>query len=93
VPADFLANDFAAIARAMQRERVPAPKVLLHFWELLTPLTSEHESVEDAVLEAYAFVVSRTAIPHRITATDGTVLMDGKALTRAIARYREGLPI
>ena len=92
MPADFLANDFGAIARAMQREPSSAPAVL-HFWDMLSLLTSAHESIEAAVAEAYAFMASDTAIPVRITATDGTVLMDSEALTEAVVRYGEGVPI
>ena len=91
MPADFLANDFAAIARAMGRE-TPSRAAVLHFWDLLTLLTSTHESVEAAVAEAYGFVVSHSALPERITATDGTVLMDSEALTEAVIRYGEGMP-
>jgi hypothetical protein len=80
VVVDFLANDFGAIARAMQRETAPRAAVL-YFWDMLTLLTSTHESVEAAVAEAYAFVLSYSAIPERITASDGTVLLDGKALS------------
>jgi hypothetical protein len=93
VPADVLANDFAAIARAMRRETSSPPKAVLHSWKLLTPVISEHESLEAAVAQACAFVASRTAIPHRITTNDGTVLMDGKALSEAVTRYRKGMPI
>jgi hypothetical protein len=92
MPADFLANDFAAIARAMGRE-TSSRAAVLHFWDLLTLLTSTHESVEAAVAEAYGFVVSHSALPERITATDGTVLMDSEALAEAMLRYREGVPI
>jgi hypothetical protein len=92
MPADFLANDFAAIARAMQRRTSLLPAVL-HFWDQLRLLTSVHESVEAAVEEAYACLASHTAIPYRITMTDGTVLMDDKALAKAMARFREGVPI
>ena len=92
MPADFLANDFEAIARAMQRQTAPRAAVL-HFWDLLTLLSSTHESVEAAVAEAYAFVVSHSALPERICAIDGTVLMDSDALTEAMVRYREGIPI
>ena len=90
--ADFLANDFDAIARAMRQE-ASSPPAVLYFWDKLTLLSSEHESVEAAVAEAYAYLASHTAIPLRITATDGTVLMDDKALARAVARYRNGMPI
>ena len=92
MPADFVANDFGAIARAMQRGTAPRAAVL-HFWDMLTLLTSTHESVEAAVAEAYAFLASHTAIPLRITATDGTVLMNDKALAKAVVRYRHGMPI
>ena len=92
MPADFLANDFVAIARAMQREAASLPAVL-HFWDMFSSLTSAHESVEAAVVEAYAFVVSHSAIPECITATDGTVLMDSEALAEAMIRYGEGMPI
>jgi len=92
VPADFLANDFGAIARAMRRE-TPSPLAILHFWDMLSLLTSAHESVEAAVAEAYAFVVSRRAIPDSITTADGTVLMDDKALAEAVDRYRKGMQI
>ena len=91
MPADFLANDFGAIARAMRRETAPRAAVL-HFWDMLTLLASAHESVEAAVEEAYALVASDTGIPVRITATDGTVLMDSKALAEAVVRYGEGMP-
>jgi hypothetical protein len=91
VPADFLANDFEAIARAMRRETSSSPAVL-HFWDMLTLLTSEHESVEVAVEEAYVFAASDTGIPVCITAADGTVLMDTAALAEAVIRYGEGMP-
>ena len=93
MPADFLANDFAAIARAVRREATSSPEAVLHFWDMLTLLTSTHESVEAAVEEAYVLLASQTAIPNRITATDGTVLMDGRALAEAVIRYGEGLAI
>jgi hypothetical protein len=92
VPADFLANDFGAIACALQREP-SSPAAVLHFWDMLSLLTSAHKSVEAAVAEAYAFVASDTAIPVRITATDGSVLMDSKALAEAVLRYGEGVPL
>jgi hypothetical protein len=92
MPVDFLANDFGSIARAMQR-RTSSPPAVLHFWDQLRLLTSKHESVEAAVEEAYALVASDTGIPYRITMTDGTVLMDDKALAKAVARYRNGEPI
>ena len=91
MPADFLANDFGAIARTMREETSPA--AVLYFWNMLSLLTSAHESVEAAVAEAYAFVVSRRAIPDRITTADGTVLMDDKALAEAVDRYRKGMQI
>jgi hypothetical protein len=89
MPADFLADDFGAIARAMRRE-TSSPPAVLHFWDMLTLLSSTHESIEAAVAEAYAFLVSHTAIPELITATDGTVLMDSQALAEAVLRYGEG---
>jgi hypothetical protein len=91
VPADFVANDFAAIARAMQR-KTSSPPAVLHFWDMFDFLTSAHESVEAAVAEAYAFVVSDTGIPVRITTPNGTMLMDTPALAEAVIRYREGMP-
>jgi hypothetical protein len=93
VPADFLANDFGAIARTMREETSSPPAAVLYFWNMLSLLTSAHESVEAAVAEAYAFVVSRRAIPDRITTADGTVLMDDKALAEAVDRYRKGMQI
>ena len=93
MPADFIANDFGAIARAMRQETSSPPAAVLLSWDKLTLLTSTHESVEAAVEEAYALLASYTAIPDRITATDGTVLMDHKALADAMARYRKGMPI
>jgi hypothetical protein len=92
MPADFIANDFAAIARAMRRE-TSSPPAVLHFWDMFALLNSTHESVEAAVAEAYAFVVSHSAVPECITATDGTVLMDDRALAEAVLRYGEGMPI
>ena len=92
MPADFLANDFGAIARAMQRGTSSSP-ALLHFWDMLSLLTSAHDSVEAAVVEAYALTESYTAIPVCITAIDGTVLMDDNALSKAVARHRKGMPI
>ena len=92
MPADFLANDFGAIARAMRWETSSSPAVL-YFWDMLNLLTSTHESVEAAVEEAYVFAASDTGIPVRITATDGTVLMDSKALAEAVLRYGERLSI
>ena len=89
MPTDFLANDFAAIARAMQRETSPTPAVL-HFRDMLSLLTSTHESVEAAVAEAYAFVVGDSRIPVRITTSNGTTLMDTASLAEAVLRYGEG---
>ena len=86
MPADFLANDYRAIARAMRPTALPTP-VVLYFWDMRTLRASTHESVESAVAEAYAFAVSETGIPIRITATYGTVLMDGKALAEAVLRH------
>jgi hypothetical protein len=91
VPADFVANDFAAIARAMRREN-PSPRAVLHFWDMLSLLSSVHQSVEAAVEEAYVFAATGTGIPVRITAADGTVLMDSKDLAEAVLRYGEDLP-
>ena len=91
MPADFLANDFGAVARAMRRETL-SPLAVLHFWDMLSLLTSAHESVEAAVAEAYAFAASDTAIPVRITTPNGTMLMDEKALAEAVLRYGEGMP-
>ena len=89
MPADFLANDFGVIARAMRRETSPLQAAVLHFWDMLSLLTSTHESVEAAVAEAFAFAASDTGIPVRITALDGTVLMDSKALAEAVIQYGE----
>ena len=91
MPADFLANDFGAIARAMQREAASPPSVL-HFWDMLFLLTSAHESVEAAVAEAYGLVANDTGIPVRITTPNGTMLMDSEALAEAVLRYAEGMP-
>ena len=92
MPADFLANDFGAIARAMQGELPPPTSAVLHFWDMFGFLTSEHESVEAAVEGAYVLVASDTGIPVRITAPNGTVLMNTAALAEALIRYREGMP-
>ena len=91
MPADFLANDFEAIARATRR--MTSTLAVLHFWDMLALLSSAHESIEAAVAEAYRFALSDTGIPVRITAPDGTVLMDDKALAEAVVRYGEGMPI
>ncbi|MDO9713633.1 hypothetical protein [Paracraurococcus lichenis] len=90
---DFLANDFGAIARAMRREAAVATKVVLHFWYMLTPLTSEYESVDAAVAEAFELWTDLTTDPEYITAADGTVLMGRDALIEAMTRYAEGKPI
>jgi hypothetical protein len=92
MPADLLANDFAAIARAMQRE-TSSPPVVLHFWNKRSLLTSTHESVEAAVAQAYAFAASNAGIPVRITTLSGTILLDGAALAKVVLRYGEKLPI
>ena len=92
MPVDFLADDSRAIARAMRRETA-SPRAVLYFWDMRGRRTSTHESVEAAVAEAYAFLASDTAMPVRLTTTDGTVLMDSKALAEAVLRYGEGLPI
>ena len=92
MPADFVANDFAAIACTMQRQ-APLPRAtVLHFWDMLTLLTSTHESVEAAVAEAYALMANDTGIPVRVTTTNGTLLMDSEALAEAVLRYGEGMP-
>ena len=65
---------------------------VLHFWDMRTLLTSAHETVDDAVAEAYAFAVSDTAIPVRITTPSGTMLMDEKTLSEAILRHGERKP-
>ena len=91
MPAVFLANDFAAIARAMQR-KAASPPAVLSFWDMFSLLTSAHESVEAAVAEAYALVANDAGIPVRITTTNGTMLMDSEALAEAMLRYAEGMP-
>ena len=93
MPADFLANDFGAIARAMRRETSSPPKAVLHLSFRTRLLASEHDSVKAAVAEAYRIWVEGISIPDRITTTDGTVLMGRAALTEAMARYQEGKPI
>jgi len=65
---------------------------VLHFWDQRRLLTSKHESVEAAAEEAYALVASDTGIPVRITAIDGTVLMDSEALAETVIRFVEGKP-
>ena len=91
MPADFLANDYEAIARAMRRTTSPTP-VFLHFWDMRTVLTHAHESVEAAVAEAYRFALSDTGVPVRITTSNGTVLMDKEALSEAMLRHGEKKP-
>ena len=93
MPADFLANDFAAIARAMRREAASPSAAVLHFWDMFALATTKHESIEAAVEEAYALLASDKGIPLRISAADGTVLMDSGALAEAVIRYGEGVPI
>ncbi len=66
MPADFLANDFGAIARAMRREAAPAPKVVLRFWRQLSLLSSEHDDVEAAVAEAYEYWMGVTTSPEDV---------------------------
>jgi len=90
--ADFLANDFGAIARAMQREAPTPQEAVLHFWDMFGLLTSTHENIEAAVEGAYVLLASDMGIPVRITATDGAVLMNTAALAEAVIRYREGMP-
>jgi hypothetical protein len=91
MPADFLANDFGAIARAMRQESPPPPTAVLHFWDMSGLVTSTHENIEAAVEGAYVLVASDMGIPVRITAIDGTVLMNTAALAEAVIRYREGM--
>ena len=93
MPADFLANDFEAIARAMRQNAAASSKVLLRFWSFIRLLDSEHDSIEAAVAEAHEHWMGRTATPDHIAAIDGTVLMGREALTEAMMRYREGMPI
>ena len=95
MPADFLANDFKAIARSMrQNAAIPSKsKVLLRFWRRLSHLDSEHDSIEAAVAAAHKHSMERTITPDNIVAADGTVLMDRDALAQAVLRYRERMPI
>ena len=93
MPADFLANDYEAIARAMRQNAAPTPRVVLRFWSKANLLTSQHDSVEAAVAEAYKIWSNGTANPDRIATADGAVLIDRAALPRAMARYCEGRPI
>ena len=93
MPADFLANDFEAIARAMRQNAAPPSKVLLRFWNFIRLQESEHDSIEAAVAEAHEHWMNRTTTPENIAAIDGTVLMGREALVEAMTRYREGLPI
>ncbi|TDH61128.1 hypothetical protein E2C06_18675 [Dankookia rubra] len=90
--ADFLANDFGAIARAMRRETSSSPAVL-HFWGRRALPSSTQESVEAAVAEAYRLVSGGTGTPFRITTPEGSVLMDDKALAEAVIRYGERTPV
>ena len=92
--ADFVANDFDAIARAM-RPNAASPLVVLHFWDMLSRLTmtSMHASVEAAVAEAYVLETRYTAVLDCVTTINGTVLLDDEALAGAVERYREGMPI
>ena len=92
MPTDFLANDFTAIARAMQQRSPEVCNVVLHFWGPISLLTSDHESVEAAVASAYNHLVSRTAMPDRVTTTDGTVLLNREALADAVMQHQDGLP-
>ncbi|MDO9714475.1 hypothetical protein [Paracraurococcus lichenis] len=90
---DFIANDFSAIARAMRREAPLATRVVLHFRYRLTSLTSEYESVDAAVAEAFELWTDLTTDPEYITAADGTVLMGRDALIEAMTHYAERRPI
>ncbi|MBK1657793.1 hypothetical protein [Paracraurococcus ruber] len=90
---DFLADDFGAIARAMRRDAAAPPRVLLHFWHLLTRLTSEHDNVEAAIAEAHELWTHLVSDPEHLALADGTILMDRDALTEAMTRYAQGLPI
>ena len=92
MPADFLANDFEAIARAMRQNAATPSKVLLRFWNFIRLLESEHDSIEAAVAAAHDHWRERSTFPDHIAAVDGTVLMDRDALAEAMRRYREGLP-
>ncbi len=91
--ADFLANDFEAIARAIRQNAAAPSKVVLRFWRRLSFLDSEHDSIEAAVAAAHDHWRERSTFPDHIAAVDGTVLMDRDALADAVMRYREGLPI
>lgn len=92
VPADFVANDFEAIARAMKRNAAPST-VVLHFWDMLVRLTNTHESVEAAVEEAFTLVSRHTVVLNGITTIDGVALLDKKALAEAMIRFGEGMPV
>ncbi|TDH58160.1 hypothetical protein E2C06_34055 [Dankookia rubra] len=92
MPADFLADDFEAIARAMRRETSLSP-VVLHFWGMRALLSSVHESIEAAVAEAYRLAASDIGTPLRITTPEGTMLMDDRALAEAVVRHGERMPI
>lgn len=93
MPADFLANDFKAISRAMQREPSQSQEAVLLFWDMFGLLASTHESIEAAVEGAYVLAASEMGMPIRITAIDGTVLMDTAALAEATIRHSKRMPI
>ena len=93
MPADFLDNDYKAIARAIRQNAAAPSKVLLRFWRRLSHLDSEHDSIEAAVAAAHKHWMERTITPDNIAAANGTVLMDRDALAKAVMRYREGRPI
>ncbi len=93
MPADFLANDYDAIARAMRQNAAPSSKVVLRFWRRLSFLDSEHDSIEAAVAAAHDHWRERSTFPDHIAAVDGTVLMGRDALAEAMMRYRHGMPI
>ena len=93
MPADFLANDYEAIARVMRQNAAASSKVLLRFWNFIRLQESEHDSIEAAVAAAHEHWMVRTTPPDHIAAIDGTVLMDREALAEAVMRYREGMRI
>ena len=93
MPADFLANDYEAIARTMRQNAAASSKVLLRFRNFIRLRESEHDSIEAAVAEAHEHWTHRTTSPDHIAAIDGAVLMDHKALAEAMRRYRHGMPI
>lgn len=88
--ADFLANDFGAISRAMRR--MTSTLAVLHFWGMHALLSSTHDSIEAAVAEAHRLAASDTGTPIRITTPEGTVVMETDALAEAVIRYGEGIP-